>query len=91
MEKMEITQRLSALAQPTRLDIFLTIAKHDAGLSATQIAEEAGALRTNTSVHLTVLRNAGLLTSTKSGRTVTYKVEREAVRSLARFLSRAAG
>lgn len=44
----------------------------------------------NTSVHLSVLRNAGLVSSTKEGRSVTYRAERGAVQRLATFLSEAA-
>lgn len=44
----------------------------------------------NTSVHLSVLRNAGLVSSTKEGRSVTYRAERGALRNLATFLSEAA-
>ena len=45
----------------------------------------------NTSVHLSVLRNAGLVASSKKGRTVTYTAERETVRSLAEFLAHVIG
>ncbi len=83
---MKAISQLSALAQPTRLDIFTTIAKHENGLSSTEIAEATNTLPTNTSVHLSILRNAGLVSSTKDGRTVTYKAERDAVRSLSAYL-----
>jgi len=41
-------------------------------------------------VHLSVLRNAGLVSSTKEGRSVTYRAERVAVQRLSTFLSEAA-
>ena len=85
---MDAIAKLSALAQPTRLEIFLAIAKTEQGISSTEVAEVTGTMPTNTSVHLSVLRNAGLVTSTKEGRTVTYKAERDIVRSLADFLAR---
>ncbi|WP_420607355.1 ArsR/SmtB family transcription factor [Novosphingopyxis sp.] len=88
MEKMTAINRLSALAQPTRLDIFMTIAKHESGLSSTEIADTTNTLPTNTSVHLSILRNAGLVSSTKEGRTVTYKAERDAVRDLSVYIGR---
>jgi len=91
MEKMDVTTRLSALAQPVRLDIFLALARNGQGLSAAQLADETGALRTNASVHLTVLRNAGLVSSHREGRSITYKADRDALRSLAGFLAEAAG
>lgn len=83
---MKAIGQLSALAQPTRLDIFTTIAKHENGLSSTEIAEATDTLPTNTSVHLSILRTAGLVSSTKEGRTVTYKAQRDAVLELSKFL-----
>lgn len=85
---MDAIAKLSALAQPTRLEIFLAIAKMEKGITSTEVADATGTMPTNTSVHLSVLRNAGLVTSTKDGRTVTYKAERDIVRSLADFLER---
>lgn len=89
MEKSDVVAKLSALAQPVRLDIYLAIAAHPDGLSSTRVAEEAGAMPTNTSVHLSVLRNAGLVTATRVGRTVTYKADREALDGVVDFLKKA--
>lgn len=86
---MEIVAQLSALAQPTRLEIFLAIARAADGITSSDVAEQTDTMPNNTSVHLSVLRNAGLVTSSKKGRTVTYIAERETVRSLADFLTRA--
>ncbi|WP_420910610.1 ArsR/SmtB family transcription factor [Qipengyuania spongiae] len=71
--------------------IILALAKHREGLSAARLADRTGALRTNASVHLTVLRNAGLVSSHRAGRSITYKVDRVAVLSLSEFLGSAAG
>lgn len=90
MEKTDVTSKLSALAQPVRLDIVLTLASHREGLSAARLADETGALRTNAAVHLTVLRNAGLVSSQRAGRSITYRVDRDALRDLADFLVGAA-
>ncbi|MET4133690.1 ArsR family transcriptional regulator [Porphyrobacter sp. MBR-155] len=87
MEKSDVVAKLSALAQPVRLDIYLAIAAHPNGLSSTRVAEEAGAMPTNTSVHLSVLRNAGLVTATKVGRTVTYRADTGSMSGLVQFLS----
>ena len=87
---MDAIAKLSALAQPTRLEIFLAIARAVNGITSTEVAEQTDTMPNNTSVHLAVLRNAGLVSSTKEGRSVTYKAEREAVRNLAVFLSEAA-
>jgi DNA-binding transcriptional ArsR family regulator len=90
MEKTDVVAKLSALAQPVRLEVYLAIAASKDGLPSTRVAEAAGAMPTNTSVHLSVLRNAGLVTATKVGRTVTYRVDRDAIEGLIGFLSHAA-
>ena len=87
MEKMDAVAKLSALAQPTRMEIFMVIAKASDGITSTEVAVQTGTMPTNTSVHLSVLRNAGLVTSTKRGRTVTYRADREAISSLTEFLT----
>lgn len=85
MEKTDVVAKLSALAQPVRLEIYLAIAGSKDGLTSTRVAEVAGAMPTNTSVHLSILRNAGLVTATKAGRTVTYKAVTEAMTDLTQF------
>lgn len=87
MEKTDVVAKLSALAQPVRLEIYLAIAGSKDGLTSTRVAEVARAMPTNTSVHLSILRNAGLVTATKVGRTVTYRADAGAIDGLVRFLS----
>ena len=87
MEKTDVVAKLSALAQPVRLEIYLAIAGSKDGLTSTRVAEVAGAMPTNTSVHLSILRNAGLVTATKVGRTVIYRADTGAIDRLTRFLS----
>ena len=84
---MDAVAKLSALAQPTRLEIFLAIARAEDGITSSEVAEQTDTMPNNTSVHLSVLRNAGLVSSTKDGRSVTYRAEREALRGLATFLA----
>lgn len=86
MEKTDVVAKLSALAQPVRLDIYLAIAASKDGITSTRVAEVTGTMPTNASVHLSVLKNAGLVSSTRNGRTITYKAEREVLRSLSLFL-----
>ncbi|MBM0169516.1 helix-turn-helix transcriptional regulator [Altererythrobacter sp. C41] len=66
------------------------IARRAYGITSTEVAEQTDTMPNNTSVHLSVLRNAGLVSSTKEGRSVTYRAERGALRNLATFLSEAA-
>lgn len=88
MEKADIISRLSALAQPVRLDIYLAIAAAKDGITSTRVAEVTGAMPTNTSVHLSVLRNSGLVTATKVGRSVIYRAEQDKMDELIEFLRR---
>ena len=87
---MDAVAKLSALAQPTRLEIFLAIAKAPEGISSTDVADQTDTMPNNASVHLSVLRNAGLVSSNKNGRTVTYKADHAALQALSCFLSDAA-
>lgn len=88
---MDAVSKLSALAQPTRLEIYLAISRAADGITSTQVAEQTGTMPNNTSVHLSVLRNAGLVSSTRVGRTITYNAKRDVLRSLSAFLLEAAG
>ncbi len=78
---------MSALAQPTRLEVFTQLARaRPDGLSPGQLAERIGTPASTMSVHLTILSRAGLISSTKAGRNITYRAEPDAVRDLALFL-----
>lgn len=87
MDKADIVAKLSALAQPVRLEIYQAIASKEEGLTSTRVAEVTGTMPTNTSVHLSVLRHAGLVTATKSGRSITYRAIPDAMQRIVHFLS----
>ena len=72
---MELSNRLSAMGHETRLRIIQALADRPEGMSSTDIAEHVGVMPTNTSAHLNVLRAAGLISSEKRGRVVTYWLE----------------
>ena len=85
-------QMMSALAQPTRLHVFTILAKQaPAGLSAGEIAAKSKTPPNTMSAHLAILSRAGLVTSSKVGRVVTYRACPGVVRQLCAFLSNAAG
>ena len=84
---MDAIPPLSALAQPARLELFMTIARHGEGISATEAAEQSGVNLSTASAHLTILRNAGLVTSQRSGRTITYRAVKARLAAVARFLA----
>ena len=79
---MELSNRLSAMGHETRLKIIQTLADKPDGMSSTDIAEHVGVMPTNTSAHLNVLRAAGLISSEKKGRVVTYRAENEMIRQV---------
>lgn len=86
MDPIGMVAPLSALAQPTRLAIFVTIAAEADGLNSTDVAERTDTPRSNTSTHLNILRHAGLVTATRSGREIRYRAERRLVEEMAAFL-----
>jgi ArsR family transcriptional regulator, arsenate/arsenite/antimonite-responsive transcriptional repressor len=78
---------LAALAQPTRLQIFRLLLKHEpVGVTAGSIAEAVGAPHNTISTHLAILVRAGLLLSAREGRTIIYRADIEGTRSLIGFL-----
>ena len=78
---------LAALAQPTRLAIFRLLIKHEpVGITAGVIAETIGAPHNTLSTHLAILVRAGLLRSTREGRTIIYHSNVEGMRVLIGFL-----
>ena len=79
---------LAALAQETRLDIFrLLVQAGQEGLPAGQIGERLGLPSATLSFHLTQLRQAGLVTFTRQGRSLIYAAEYEAMNALVGFLT----
>ena len=78
---------LSALGQSTRLGIFrLLIGAGPDGLLAGALAEAVGCPHNTLSSHLSILARAGLIRGTRDGRTILYRADVEAMRSLLVFL-----
>lgn len=80
---MELSNRLSAMGHETRLKILQALSARPEGMSSTEIAEHVGVMPTNTSAHLNVLRAAGLVSSEKNGRVVTYRFEQGTLKDVA--------
>ena len=84
---MNAIQLMSALAQPTRLEVFMQLARaRPDGLSAGALAARLGTPANTMSAHLAILSRAGLISSVKTGRQIIYNAEPAAVRDLALFL-----
>ncbi|MFI0781064.1 ArsR/SmtB family transcription factor [Streptomyces sp. NPDC021212] len=72
---------LKALASGTRQRLYAHFADGEE-LTVGEIAERAGLGPSTTSEHLAVLRRGGLLQSTRSGKLVRYRADREGIAEL---------
>lgn len=88
MEKVLALQAMSALSQPTRFEVVRLLGASSDGLSAGQISRALETTPSAMSAHLAILARAGLLSSEKAGRTVTYRVAPKVSASLVRFLEK---
>ena len=78
---------LAALAQPSRLAIFRLLVRHEpVGITAGVIAETIGAPHNTLSTHLAILVRAGLLRSSRDGRTIVYRADVDGMQTLLTFL-----
>ncbi|MEQ9641971.1 MAG: metalloregulator ArsR/SmtB family transcription factor, partial [Alphaproteobacteria bacterium] len=88
MEKMDVINSLCALAQETRLDMFrLLVRSGPAGLPAGGIAERLGLAGPTASFHLKELRQAGLVTQHRQGRSLIYVAAYQAMSGLLGYLT----
>ncbi len=83
---MAAIQLMSALAQPTRLTVFATLARHPGGLQVGELARLVDTPANTMSTHLSILARAGAVMAARAGRVVTYTVVPKAARDLAIFL-----
>lgn len=88
MNKRRAVSSLAALAHEQRLSIFrLLVRKGPTGLAAGAIASAVGASPTAASFHLKELGRAGLIRSTRQGRSIVYALHVDAVRQLLTYLT----
>ncbi len=78
---------LSALGQETRLKAFhlLSVAGNE-GIGAGSLAKQLGIPHNTLSTHLAILTRAGLVSSQRSGRNITYRIVPESLSNLLLFL-----
>lgn len=87
MDSALAIEALAALAQPTRLEAFRLIIKHEPnGLPAGEVASLLDVPQNTMSSHLAVLTRAGLVSSERHSRSIIYRAEIDKVRELASFL-----
>jgi DNA-binding transcriptional ArsR family regulator len=82
-----IDRTFSALADPTRRDVLLRL-KEEPGLSVSELARPLSLKLPGLMKHLDVLSNAGLITRTKTGRTVSVHLSAEPMREAMEWLGR---
>jgi DNA-binding transcriptional ArsR family regulator len=89
MESEDAIAALSALAQPTRLEAFRLLVRHEPeGIAAGEVARVLDVPQNTLSTHLTLLTQAGLVTSERHGRSIIYRASLDALRQLTVFLLR---
>ena len=87
MESSSAIDRLSALAQPGRLAVFRLLVRADPeGIPAGEIAAALGLAPNTLSSQLAILVQAGLLSSAREGRVISYAVRPDALSELIVYL-----
>ena len=87
MESNAAVKRLSALAQDSRLAVFRLLVKAGRdGMAAGDIARTLEITPNTLSAQLTVMANAGLVTSRRDGRSIIYAADYDGMSELLAFL-----
>ncbi len=88
MEANAAIKRLSALAQDGRLAVFRLLVKAGRdGLAAGEVARALGTTPNTLSAQLSVLANAGLVTSRREGRSIIYAADYDGMSELLVYLT----
>lgn len=81
------TAALAALAQPTRLETFRLLVRHEPdGLAAGDVARRLGIPQNTMSAHLAVLTRAGLAMGERHSRSIIYRADLNRLRELTLYL-----
>ena len=87
MENSTAIRRLSALAQDSRLAVFRLLVKAGPeGVAAGEIARALAITPNTLSAQLTILANAGMVTSRRDGRSIIYAAGYDAMGDLLVYL-----
>lgn len=88
MEKSDAVAALAALAQDNRLDVFrLLVQAGPEGLAAGTVSERLSVAPNTLSFHFDRLRQAGLVTVRREGRSLIYAARFEAMNELLGYLT----
>jgi len=89
MESEQAIQALAALAQPTRLDVFRLLVKHEPeGLAAGDIARALAVPQNTMSSHLAILSRAGLVWAQRFSRSIIYRADLARLQTVVLFMLR---
>jgi ArsR family transcriptional regulator len=88
MEKTSAVMALAALAQENRLDVFrLLVEAGPDGMPAGAVAEALGLAPNTLTFHFDRLRQAGLVSVKRNGRSMIYRAQYETMNALLGFLT----
>jgi DNA-binding transcriptional ArsR family regulator len=88
MEKIDAVAALAALAQDNRLDVFrLLVQAGPEGMPAGHVAEALDLAPNTLTFHFDRLRQAGLVTVRREGRSMIYAARFETMNALLAFLT----
>ena len=89
MESEKAILALAALAQPTRLDVFRLLVKHEPeGLAAGEIAKVLAVPQNTMSSHLAILSRAALVTAQRFSRSIVYRADLKVFEAVMLFMLR---
>jgi ArsR family transcriptional regulator len=87
MESTVAIEVFAALSQPTRLDTFRLLMKHEPeGLAAGEIARRLDVPQNTMSSHLAILARAGLIEAERRSRSIIYRAVVHRVQEITSFL-----
>ena len=87
MDPENVILALAALAQPTRLDVFRLLVKHEPdGLAAGDIAKVLAVPQNTMSSHLSILSRAGLVSAQRFSRSIVYRADLTRLRAVVLFM-----
>jgi ArsR family transcriptional regulator len=88
MEKTSVVTALAALAQDNRLDVYrLLVQAGPEGIAAGDIAERLAIAPNTLTFHFDRLRNAGLISVRRDGRSMIYAARYETMNALLGYLT----
>ena len=87
MESEDALTALAALGQPTRLEAFRLLVRHEPeGVAAGDLAEALAVPANTLSAHLNVLSRAGLVRGERRGRSIVYRADVDRISGLVLYL-----